>query len=100
MAFADRFAEVLRHLRDVQLPQPVIGAQRQDEDVGTIGGEEPVDSAQAAGRRVAAKPGIDHTPGEALRPQAILQDGWKPFPCGWRHGQAVAKDDDAAGWPE
>ena len=91
--------EVRLHGADAQAAQAVVGAERDDDDLGSRA-KHPVDAPQARRARVAAHAGIDHAVAVALSVKARLQPRGKGV--AGRHpktgGEAVAEHrDDGVG---
>ena len=94
--FADYLGEVVAGGFDVEAAEAVVAAEADDEDVGGLS-EEPVESAEAPGGRVAGDAGVDGVDADALLFEQLRSDGGERFvggesePC----GDAVAEKDDA-----
>ncbi len=77
--------------------QAVIAAEGDDEHVGTLGPERPVDAAESSGGGVAADPGIHYLAGQAGGVEFFLEQRGIGFGAvqSVASGDAVAENDDA-----
>ena len=83
-------------LLDRQPAQPVVAAERDDQDAH-VAVERPVEPRETTGRRIAGHAGVDHLVLEPFVIETLLQQRWirlvrRKAQTG---GQAVAEDDDA-----